>query len=95
MTWLCIVLAGAVIVLLVLLIIKVKKVASLKKENLKLQTDKASLQLRVKTLNADIRILKQTYKELNDVEQQKEQQKQEYQPPAAGDSDSRLDMLNS
>ena len=94
MTWLCALLAGAVITLLILLIVKVKKIASLEKENAKLQTDKASLQLRVNTLNNDIKVLKQTYKEIRDVEQKKEQQKEEYKAPTAGDSDTRLDLLN-
>jgi len=94
MTWLCAILAGAVIALLIFLIVKVKKIANLEKENAKLQTDKASLQLRVNTLNNDIKVLKQTYKEMRDVEQKKEQQKEEYKAPAAGDSDSRLDLLN-
>lgn len=93
MTWLCVVLAGGVVALLIILIVKNKKISRLEKENLKLQTDKASLQLRVNTLNNDIKVLKQTYKEIKDVEQKKKQ-KDEYQAPDAGDSDSRLDLLN-
>ena len=94
MNWLCAILAGAVIALLILLILKIKKVANLEKENLKLQTDKASLQLRVNTLSNDLRVLKQAHKEIQDVEKEKEQQKEQYQSPPADDSDTRLDLLN-
>ena len=97
MTWLIVLLLVLVSVLLVLLSIKVRKVADLEIENNYLTNENASLMLQVSTLQNNIEKMKSTLQEISEIETKKETKKKQSrkETPASGDVDARLDRLNS
>lgn len=96
MTWIIVLLLALISVLLVLIVIKARKITDLELENVHLTNENASLQLKVSTLQNNIEKLRDTVKEISEIEATKSKKKQsKKETPAPGDVDSRLDRLNS
>ena len=96
MTWIIVLLLALISVLLVLIVIKARKITDLELENVHLTNENASLQLKVSTLQNNIEKLRDTVKEISEIEATKSKKKQsKEETPAPGDVDSRLDRLNS
>ena len=94
MTWLIIVMLALMTVLLILLIIKNRKIADIEMENVTLSTENSRLALQVSTLQNNLEKIKAAQQEIQEIETKKKTRKKQ-EAPASGDSDARLDRLNS
>ena len=97
MTWVIVGLMVVIVALLVLIIFKTRKVNELELSIVHYQTENTSLAVKCETLQQNINRLKATIEEIKAIETEKETKKKrsKKEAPPAGDSDARLDRLNS
>lgn len=97
MTWVIVGLMVVIVALLVLIIFKTRKVNELELSIVHYQTENTSLAVKNETLQQNINRLKATIEEIKTIEAEKEAKKKRSrkEAPPAGDSDSRIDRLNS
>jgi len=97
MTWVIVGLMVVIVALLVLIIFKTRKVNELELSIVHYQTENTSLAVKCETLQQNINRLKATIEEIKAIEAEKETKKKrsKKEAPPAGDSDSRIDRLNS
>lgn len=95
MTWLIIVMLALMTVLLILLIIKNRKIADIEMEKVTLSAENSRLALQVSTLQNNLEKIKAAQQEIQEIEATKKKTRKKQEAPAAGDSDARLERLNS
>ena len=81
-------------VIAILLVSKTRKLYDQQVENTVLDTENQRLRLQVSTLQNNLEKIKAAQQEIQEIETKKKTRKKQ-EAPAAGDSDARLERLNS
>lgn len=92
--WVFVAMLAVIAVLSGLLASKTRKLYDQQVENAVISAENQSLHLQVSTLKTNLEKIKAAQQEINDIETKKKTKKKQ-EAPAAGDSDTRLERLNS
>lgn len=94
-SWVFVALLAVIAILLVLLMSKTRKLYDQQVENTVLDTENQRLRLQVSTLQNNLEKIKAAQQEIQEIEATKKKTRKKQEAPAAGDSDARLERLNS
>lgn len=93
-SWVFVAMLAVIAILLGLLMSKTRKLYDQQVENTLLSTENQRLRLQVSTLQNNLEKIKAAQQEIQEIETKKKTKKKQ-EAPAAGDSDARLERLNS
>lgn len=92
--WVFVAMLAVIAILMGLLASKTRKLYDQQVENAVISTENQKLHLQVSTLKIDLEKIKAAQQEIQEIETKKKTKKKQ-DAPAAGDSDARLERLNS
>lgn len=94
-SWVFVAMLAVIAILLFLLMSKTRKLYDQQVENSVLDAENQRLRLQVSTLQNNLEKIKAAQQEIQEIEATKKKTRKKQEAPATGDSDARLERLNS